>query len=80
MQNAAEHKNTRARGIWTPPPSYQRRIDMSLHEMIYRLIPGPPISANARTIPPLRVKFSVAKPHNLRQCVERRLENSEESG
>ena len=79
VQYAAEHKYPRARRVRTPSPSHQRRVYMPPHEMIDRPIPGPPISADARTIPPIREEFSVTESHDFGQCVKRRLENGEKA-
>ena len=79
VQYAAEHKYPRARRVRTPSPSHQRRVYMPPHEMIDRPIPGPPISADARTIPPIREEFSVTESHDFGQCVKRRLEKGEKA-
>lgn len=80
VQYPTEHKNPCARRIRTPPPPNQWRIDMPFHEMINGLIPGSPVGANTRTVPPLRIEFPVAKSHNFRQRIEHGLEDSKKAG
>ena len=80
MQYPTEHKNPRARRIRTPSSPHQGRVDVPPHEMIDRLIPGPPVSPNARTVPPLRIEFSVAKSHYFCQCIKHRLKDRKKSG
>lgn len=62
-KEATEYKDPCARRVRTPSSSHQRRIDMSSHEVVYRLIPRPPVSAYTRTIPPLGIKFSITECH-----------------
>lgn len=52
---------------------------MAPHEMVHRLIPGSPVSPNTGTVPPLSVKFSVAKSHDFSERVEDRLKDREEA-
>ena len=80
MKKPAEDKHPRTRRVRTPTSSYQRLIKMPSHEMINRLIPHPPVSPHARTIPPFRVEFPIAESHHLGQGIESGLEDGEETG
>lgn len=53
---------------------------MPPHEMVDRFIPGSPVRAHAGTIPPLSIKFTVAKPHNFGESIENGLEDCKKAG
>ena len=57
----------------------QRRIDMPPHEIIDRLVPRPPVSSDARAVPPLAVELAIPEHHDLGQGVEDGLEDGEEA-
>ncbi len=61
------------------PTAHQRYVNVSLHEIIYGLIPRRPVCANARDIPPISVEFPIAKTQDLSESVQERLEKSEET-
>ena len=48
---------------------------MPTHEMVDRFVPGSPVCADARAIPPLSVKLPVAKLHNFGKSIENGLED-----
>lgn len=57
----------------------KRRVDVSTHEVGDRLVPRRPVSADRADIPPGPVELAVAKGHDLGECVERGLEEGEET-
>lgn len=80
MQDPREDKNGDTRRSRTPAPSDQWREHMPLHELIYGLVPRPPIHAHAWTVPPIRVELPVSESRHFGQGVEKGLEESEKAG
>lgn len=64
---------------WYASP-YHWSVDMSFHEMRYGLIPGGPVGAHGRGVPPVAVEFAVGEAHYLGQTVHEALEQGEEAG
>lgn len=52
---------------------------MPTHEICHRLVPGCPVGANRRHIPPVTIEFPVAKTHYFGKGIKRRLEKSKEA-
>jgi len=52
---------------------------MPFHELVDGFVPEPPVLAQAGRVPPVVVEGAVAEPHDLRQCVQRRLEDGKET-
>ena len=52
---------------------------MPTHEICHRFVPGRPVGANRRHIPPVTIEFPVAKTHHFGKGIERRLEKSKEA-
>ena len=57
VQDTAKDKNAHTSALRGPASSNQGTVHMSPQEVIYWLVPGTPVGAYARTIPPLRVEL-----------------------
>lgn len=80
VQDSREHKYRYHRHPTTPASPNQGEVDMSRHEPRDGFIPRRPVDAYAGTIPPIRIKLSITKLHDLAKSVEEGLEEGEESG
>ena len=59
--------------------SHERAVDVAAHVVGDGLVPHGPVGADAARIPPIAVKFAIAKPHDFGQGVEGGLEEGEEA-
>lgn len=52
---------------------------MAFHELVDGLVPGSPVYAYARTVPPVSIELSVTEFHDFGKSVQEGLEEREES-
>lgn len=79
MQYRRQKEDRNARPRRAPPPRDKRREDVALKVPINRLVPRPPVHPQILAIPPVVVERPVPEARNLRQRVERRLEEGKEA-
>lgn len=80
VQEAREDKDHDAREAIAETAANEREINMPAHEMIDGFVPGAPVIAHRRAVPPVGVELAVAEAHDFRQGVEGGLEDREEAG
>ena len=52
---------------------------MAAHKVGHGLVPGSPVGADGRDVPPVAVELSVAEPHDFGKRIESGLEEGEEA-
>lgn len=80
MKDSGDEEYDQAGAGQAVASAHERREDVSLHELIDRLVPEPPVLAQAGRVPPLVVEGAVSEAHDLGERVEGRLEDGEEPG
>lgn len=80
VQHAAKDKHRHTCRAGAPTAADERVVDVPSHEVVDGLVPGAPVRADGGRIPPFGVEFPIAEAHDLREAVERGLEDGEEAG
>ncbi len=80
VQEAGEDEDHDAGEAAAEAAPDERGVDVPAHEVVDGLVPRAPVVAHRGAVPPVGVELAVAEAHELRERVERGLEDGEEAG